>query len=143
VVKRAVVVTIGGAAVVVAGLAGCSFFGSVNSPLGGGKLTIDGKDHDFTRKVRCTTMGSTVQIDAGDRSGATVGATVSAGDNPTVQTVSLGNVDGFDGGYAPGTGTATATKGGNSYKITGTAVGVDKNNQMPVNKSFQIDLTCP
>jgi len=43
------------------------------------------------------------------------------------------------------TGKAQATKDGSSYKITGTASGVDMSNPMggPVNKSFEIDVTCP
>jgi lipoprotein LpqH len=49
-------------------------------------------------------------------------------------------------GYTPGTGqgNATATKDGSKYKISGTATGVDMANPMqPVNKPFEIDVTCP
>jgi lipoprotein LpqH len=44
----------------------------------------------------------------------------------------------------PGAGKATATKDGSKYKISGTATGVDMANPMqPVNKPFEIDVTCP
>ena len=40
--------------------------------------------------------------------------------------------------------TATATKDGSSYTIKGTATGIDTANPMqPVNKPFEIDVTCP
>nr|WP_235677299.1 lipoprotein LpqH [Mycobacterium tuberculosis] len=42
-----------------------------------------------------------------------------------------------------GQGNASATKDGSHYKITGTATGVDMANPMsPVNKSFEIEVTC-
>ena len=41
-------------------------------------------------------------------------------------------------------GEAKATKDGNTYKISGTATGIDMANPMqPVNKPFEIDVTCP
>jgi lipoprotein LpqH len=43
------------------------------------------------------------------------------------------------------TGKAQATKDGSSYKITGTASGVDMSNPMarPVSKPFELDVSCP
>jgi lipoprotein LpqH len=43
---------------------------------------------------------------------------------------------------APGN-TATATKDGNNYKITGTATGTDTANGQQISKPFEIDATCP
>jgi len=63
-----------------------------------------------------------------------------------VQSVGLGNVNGVTLGYQSGTGQgeATAEKAGSSYKIAGTATGVDMANPMqPVNKPFEIEVTCP
>jgi lipoprotein LpqH len=59
--------------------------------------------------------------------------------------VALGNFNGVSLGVGGTTGKAQATKDGNSYKITGTASGVDISNPMagPVNKPFEIDVTCP
>jgi lipoprotein LpqH len=42
---------------------------------------------------------------------------------------------------APGN-SATATKNGDAYKITGTASGVDGSGQQ-VSKDFTVDVTCP
>jgi lipoprotein LpqH len=43
-----------------------------------------------------------------------------------------------------GQGDAKAEKSGNSYKISGTATGIDMANPMqPMNKPFEIDVTCP
>ena len=64
---------------------------------------------------------------------------------PEVKSVGLGNVNGVTLAYAAGAGqgNASATKNGNSYKITGTATGVDMANPaQPVNKPFEIDVTC-
>jgi ipoprotein LpqH len=39
---------------------------------------------------------------------------------------------------------ATAMQNGKTYKITGTAAGVDvANSQQAVTKSFEMDMTCP
>ena len=78
---------------------------------------------------------------------ATAGiAAVLSSDGSTVQSVALGNVNGVTLGYAAagGQGEAKATKDGNNWKITGTATGIDMANPMqPVNKPFEIDVTCP
>ena len=43
-----------------------------------------------------------------------------------------------------GQGEAKAEKDGSTYKISGTATGVDMANPMqPVNKPFEIEVTCP
>ena len=58
----------------------------------------------------------------------------------------LGNVNGVTLGYQNGTGQgdATASKDGNSWKISGTATGINMANPMqPVNKPFEIEVSCP
>jgi len=74
-----------------------------------------------------------------------IAAVVSEGDAPTVTSIGLGNVNGVTLGYAAGAGgEAKAEKDGNTYKITGTATGIDMANPMtPVNKPFEIEVTCP
>ena len=67
-------------------------------------------------------------------------------DASKVTSVGLGNVDGvalaFQEG-APGA-SASATKDGKTYKISGTASGVDMTNPMqPITKPFEIAVTCP
>ena len=75
-----------------------------------------------------------------------IAAVVSEGDAPTVQSVGLGNVNGVVLGYQSGTGQgdAKAEKDGKTYTISGTATGVDMANPLqPVNKPFEIEVSCP
>ena len=162
--KRGFVVAVGGAAIVIAGLSGCSSEKKSEStssssasssaagtasasagPSGGGtKVTIDGQDQNVKGTVVCSAMGGNMNIAIGDA--ATGIAAVLSSDGSTVQSVGLGNVNGVTLGYQSGTGQgeAKATKDGNAYKISGTATGIDMANPMqPVNKPFEIDVTCP
>ncbi|MGV0794675.1 lipoprotein LpqH [Mycolicibacterium sp. XJ1819] len=169
--KHGLLVAIGGAAIVVAGLTGCSSDDSSTSAenespaataettaettaeatataeAGSGetRVTIDGQDQEVTGTVVCSAMGGNMNIAIGDAATG-IAAVVSEGDEPTVTSVGLGNVNGVTLGYQSGTGQgeATAEKDGNSYHITGTATGVDMANPMqPVEKPFEIEVTCP
>lgn len=158
--KRGLTVVVAGAAILVVGLSGCSSKSntsnsgtssagtSVSSGGGGGakstKVVIDGKDQNVTGSVVCTSAAGNVNIAIG---GAATGiaAVLTDGNPPEVKSVGLGNVNGVTLGYTSGTGqgNATATKNGNTYKISGTATGVDMANPMqPVSKPFEIDVTC-
>jgi lipoprotein LpqH len=158
-VKRQLTVAVAGAAILAAGISGCSSNKSSTSGSGGGsstsasvssggaagtKVTIDGKDQNVTGSVVCSNAGGTINIAIG---GAATGiaAVLSDGSPPQVKSVALGNVNGVTLGYTPGAGqgNASATKNGTSYKITGSATGIDMANPMqPVNKPFEIDVTC-
>lgn len=153
--KRGFVVAVGGAAIVVAGLAGCSSekksetSGETSSAAaadGKSTVTIDGKDQTVQGTVVCSTLGENVNIAIGDATTG-VGAVVSAGDSPTVHSVGLGNVNGITLGFQEnaGQGEAKVEKDGNTYKISGTAVGSDLNNptQPPQSKPFEIEVSCP
>lgn len=157
--KRGLTVAVTGAAILAAGISGCSSNKSTTSSSGsssgtsapasatgsaGTKVIIDGKDQNVSGTTVCSTSGGTVNIAIG---GSTTGiaAVLTDANPPQVKSVGLGNVNGVTLGYTPGTGqgNASATKNGNSYKITGTATGVDMANPMqPVNKPFEIDVTC-
>lgn len=157
--KRGLTVAVAGAAILVAGLSGCSSnksttgsgetttaAGTTASPgaASGPKVVIDGKDQNVTGSVVCTTAAGNVNIAIG---GAATGiaAVLTDGNPPEVKSVGLGNVNGVTLGCTSGTGqgNASATKDGSHYKITGTATGVDMANPMsPVNKSFEIEVTC-
>jgi lipoprotein LpqH len=164
-VKRGFVVAVGGAAIVIAGLSGCSSddkksespktsaettsgagtASATAAPSGGGtKVTIDGQDQSVKGTVVCSAMGGNMNIAIGD---AAMGiAAVVSEDGSTVQSVGLGNVNGVTLGYQSGTGQgeAKATKDGSNWKISGTATGIDMANPMqPVNKPFEIAVTCP
>jgi ipoprotein LpqH len=65
-------------------------------------------------------------------------------DASVVHNAGLGTVDGVVMSFAEGVPgeNASATKTGNTYKITGTASGVDGTGQQ-VHKSFEVNVTCP
>jgi lipoprotein LpqH len=171
VVKRGFVVAVGGAAIIIAGLSGCSSSekksesggstatgsatATVSSPGGGiaastgtgtAKVTIDGKDHQVQGSVVCATVANTVSLTIG-QAPTGVSATLTPGDPPTVTALALGNVDGVSLGYTPGVpgGSADATKDGNTYTIKGNATGMDMSNPTAgsVTKAFEVELTCP
>ncbi len=151
--KRGFVVVIGGAAIVVAGLAGCSNNKSSEatqtaaSGTGKAKVTIDGKDQTVQGSIGCVTQGDTVNIAIGDQAGG-LGAVVTTGDSPKVKSVALGTFNGQMLAFQDGTGqgNAEAKKDGKTYKINGNAIsGVDMSNPMagPQTKPFEIEVTCP
>ncbi|BBZ19644.1 lipoprotein LpqH [Mycolicibacterium gadium] len=154
-VKRGFVVAVGSMAILVAGLSGCSSedkksetsgeTSSAASAEGKSTVTIDGNDQAVQGTVVCTSMGGNMNIAIGDAATG-IAAVVSEGDEPTVQSVGLGNVNGVTLGYQSGSGQgeAKAEKDGNTYKISGTATGVDMANPLqPVNKPFEIEVSCP
>ena len=163
--KRGLVVAVVGAAVLAAGLTGCSkddkkstgssasasasasMPGGGNSSAGSGtaKVSIDGKAQDVQGQIGCTTAAGNVVIAIGNASGG-LGVTLTDADPPVVKTVGLGAINGVTLGYTDGVpgGEAKATKDGKTYKISGTATGVDMANPMqPVEKPFEIEVTCP
>ena len=153
-VKRGLVVAVGGAAIVIAGLSGCSSekksetsgeTSSAAAAEGKSTVSIDGQDQNIQGTVFCSTMGENVNIAIGDATTG-IGAVVGTGDSPVVHSVGLGNVNGVTLGFQEnaGQGDAKAEKDGSTYKISGTAVGVDMANPLqPVNKPFEIEVTCP
>jgi ipoprotein LpqH len=152
-VKRGLTVALAGAAIVVAGISGCSSnksstgSSSVSVATPGGtnasKVLIDGKDQNVQGTTVCTTTTGNVTLAVGG-SATGISVVLSDASPPQVKSVALGNVNGVSLGYAQGgQGNASATKDGNTYKITGTATGVDvANPTQPVNKPFEIDVTC-
>ncbi|WP_428339655.1 lipoprotein LpqH [Mycobacterium sp.] len=160
--KRSVTVAAAATAIVVVGLSGCSSdkkssggsSSASNSSSGAtassgsstAKVTIDGKDQNVQGTVACTSAAGTENIAIGGAQTG-IGVVLTDASPPVVKSVGLGNVGGVTLGYTsgvPGAGKAEATKDGSKYKISGTATGVDMANPMqPVNKSFEIDVTCP
>lgn len=161
-VIRAFVVAAGGAAIVVAGVAGCSSDkkaetksestsveatqGNMTASAGAGtaKVSIDGQPKEIEGQVVCATTAGTFSIGVG--AGTSGIAVVMPEDASSVTSVSLGNIDGVALGYSQGVpgGEATATKDGKNYKISGKATGVDTANPMqPMTKPFEIEVSCP
>lgn len=154
--KQSLLVAVGGAAVVIAGLAGCSSdsgssessssnTASATSASSEAKVTIDGQDQNIQGTVACTSMGGNVNIAIGQATTG-IGAVVTEADPPAVQSVGLGNINGVTLGFQQGTGQGNAEveKDDKTYTIKGNATGIDMANPMqPVTKPFEIEVTCP
>jgi ipoprotein LpqH len=161
-VKRGLTVAVAGAAVLVVGLSGCSSNKSSGGGTSGGtstgstsmaaggtagtKVVIDGKDQNVSGgSVVCAKMAGNVHITIGG-TGSGISAVVSDANPPEVKSVVLGTVNGVALGYTSGSGQgkADAKKDGNTYKISGTATGIDAANPTTVvSKPFEIDAVCP
>jgi len=115
---------------------------------GNASVTVDGKPMTLSSsEVVCTESGGKTVIAIGNGAGtAGIGATLSTGDNPEVETVGLGATNGVALGWAKGVpgGDAKVTKNGKTYDITGNVPAVDMSNPTAMNKkSFEIKVTCP
>jgi lipoprotein LpqH len=151
--RPAFLAAVSGAALIAAGLAGCGEDHSQHSPPASAKVVVEGQEQDVPEQVVCTTTDDTVKIALGDeRSPAGIGAVLTTADPPEVDSVGLGIVDGVTLGYGKDMGAPTgvnqssaeATKDGDTYKITGTAMGFDTANPVePVYKGFEMEVTCP
>ena len=149
--KRELTIAIAGAAILAAGIAGCSSNkgstvsggGATASTGGTTKVIIDGKDQNVQGNTLCTKAGGNVSIAVGGNNTG-ISVVLTDANPPGVKAVQLGNVNGVTLQYAQGgQGNASATKDSNTYKVTGTATGVDMANPMqPVNKPFEIDASC-
>jgi lipoprotein LpqH len=153
VVKRGILVAVGGAAVVIAGLSGCSSdksdtsaTGTASSGTGQSKLTVDGQEQTLQGSVTCNSTGGNLQIGFTQNAGG-VGAIVSEGDEPVVRSVGLGNINGVTLAFQEGTGQGNAEveKDDKTYTIKGNATGADMANPMAgiVTKPFEFVVTCP
>ncbi len=156
--KREVLIMAGTAATLATVMVGCSHSdkpthvgNAAVAPAGAShtKVLVDGKDQNVNGQVACTTVAGTVSIAiSGAGSGGTptgIGAVVTDANPPVVKSVALGNVNGVTLAVGGSSGKADATKDGSSYKISGTASGVDMANPMAgqVNKPFELDVSCP
>ena len=141
--KRSVTVAAAGLAIVVVGLSGCSSDKKSSSSASSNGSTAAASSGSSTAKG--TSAAGNVNIAIGGAQTG-IGVVLTDANPPSVKSVGLGNVNGVTLGYTPGTGqgNAKATKDCSTYKISGTATGVDMANPMqPVNKPFEIDVTCP
>lgn len=105
-------------------------------------VTVGGQPQNVGGPVVCSTTNGKFSIAIGEViSGVIVGLEPDAS---VVHNVGLGSVNGAVLSYTEGVpgNSASATKNGNSYRITGTATGVD-NAGRQVSAPFDIDATCP
>ncbi|PXX65504.1 lipoprotein LpqH [Nocardia tenerifensis] len=124
------------------------------APQASGKSTasVDGKAFDAAFTTTCAKQGGTLALALTDAANATYGnlsvsATITGAD--TVQAVGIAGSKGGDGGqpYAIGFGngmpggSATLTKDGNTYKVTGEGVSADLTNPLAGPKTSKFDVT--
>ena len=115
------------------------------APTGGtaaAKVTIDGQPKTVDGAVVCATTDGKFSIAIGDViTGVIVGLDQDAS---KVRGVGLGDVNGVVLNFTDGVpgDTATATKDGNTYTITGNASGSDSTGKQ-VSKPFEVVATCP
>jgi lipoprotein LpqH len=152
--KRALLIAVATGAVAT-GLGGCaksdnassatsSSVTSSSTPAAAGpvRVTIGGQPQNVSGPVVCGTNNGKFSIAVGDMAtGIIVGLEPDAS---VVHDAGLGTVDGVVMSFTEGVPgkSATATKSGNTYKITGTASGTD-NAGAQVHKPFEVNVTCP
>src|ERR1700736_48138 len=156
VVKRGFVVGVAGAAIVVAGLTGCS---SSNKQCAGNtcqsngtasaKLTIDSKDQTVPQRVTCQSSPQGGQIAMGNPQDLNnlMTAQFSATDVQQMALILNGKKLIVQNGNPMG-GSAKMTKDGNKYTFTGKAAEApDPSNPMnamnPTTHDFTLEVTCP
>jgi ipoprotein LpqH len=148
-VKRGLLVAVAGMSIVVAGMTGCSSNKScsggtcVSGGQGSAKVTVDGKDQSVSGKIACGTAAGTVTMTVGDPTSTnSATAQVTTDNPPKVNTVHIGPATSPGLTMGPGVGDATATKDGNTYKISGHLS--DMSNPMaPATKPFDMQISCP
>ena len=130
------------AAVLVAGLAGCS---SQPPALGSetAKVTIDGKDTGNPHAVKCTLTGWAWTIETPDKTKGFT-AVIDTGDTITAKSVDFHDIGGFTGSYwADKIGKAEVSGVGGKYTITGSADGSFTDNPSnAVTTTFRIEASC-
>lgn len=117
--------TVAGAALAIAGIAGCS---SPASGLGStaAQVTINGNDAGGSRPIVCNQTGWSHIIETAGEAGKNSGftAVIATGDEFTLESVEIRDLGGFTGSYwADKIGKATLTGENGAYTISGTAEG--------------------
>ena len=158
--KRGLLVAAAGAAIVVAGLTGCSSgtkqcVGNTCQSTGqaSAKLTIDGKDQTVPQPVTCQQSPQGGQIAMGNPSDINniMSAQFTGTTVEQMQLLLNGKKLAFQQGNPMAGGTATMTKDGNKYNFTGKAaeVGAPPDMSNPMNPTssathdFTLEVTCP
>lgn len=148
------VVMVSGALSAVVWLAGCSSGGGLrhDSPVSnpassaasggqaaGPRVVVDGVARSVENRVECVTAADMTFVNIGSENDA-IAATLAAGDNPTLKSLTLGIIDGHPVMYNSGHGATepTVTKSGQSYKISGTATA-----GLSTPATFELEFTCP
>ena len=124
---------------------GCGLTGPAPAerPAASGKVTVGDKSQQ-TQSVKCTQDQWALSIDTSTGSGHARAYLQIGGAEPVVRTVNLENIDGLNGIAGSDVGSAEASvDGGNTYKITGTAVVSDPSKPGATEKMpFSLEVPC-
>jgi ipoprotein LpqH len=107
------------------------------------KITVDGQPLPVTDPVDCNSKDGKFSIAIGQ---PFIGVIVALEqDASVVHLVGLGDINGLNYNFTEGVPgqSATATKSGNTYHVTGTASGTDNKGKQQATKPFTVDVTCP
>ena len=107
------------------------------------KITVDGQPLPVTDPVDCNSKDGKFSIAIGQ---PFIGVIVALEqDASVVHLVGLGDINGLNYNFTEGVHgqSATATKSGNTYHVTGTASGTDNKGKQQATKPFTVDVTCP
>jgi ipoprotein LpqH len=107
------------------------------------KITFDGQPLPVTDPVDCNSKDGKFSIAIGQ---PFIGVIVALEqDASVVHLVGLGDINGLNYNFTEGVPgqSATATKSGNTYHVTGTASGTDNKGKQQATKPFTVDVTCP
>jgi ipoprotein LpqH len=107
------------------------------------KITVDGQPLPVTDPVDCNSKDGKFSIAIGQ---PFIGVIVALEqDASVVHLVGLGDINGLNYNFTEGVPgqSATATKSGNTYHVTGTASGTDNKGKQQAAKPFTVDVTCP
>ncbi len=130
------------AAVVIAGVAGCS---AAPAALGSttANVSIDGRDTGNPHVIRCSQTGWSWIIETPDK-GKGFSAMIDTGDKITARSVDFRDFGGFTGTFwADNIGEAEATGVGGKYTITGSVDGSYTDNPSnAVTATFRIEADC-
>ena len=150
--KRGLLVAAAGAAIVVAGLTGCSSGTKQSVGQASAKLTIDGKDQTVPQPVACqqTPQGGQIGMGNGQDQNNFMVAQFSPTDVQQMTLFSNGKKLIVQNGNPMG-GSAKMTKDGSKYTFTGKAAEMqgapDPSNPMaemnPPTHDFTLEVTCP
>ena len=147
----AIVVVVG---VIAAGVVGFLLFrdkvtGAIRTGLGSGPpgtVLVDGQPLDIQSGTTCRKSRDTGNIWITVDANQGITAVVIDANPPQLDLAGLGKINGATLGYnqAVSGNTATVTRDGNTFKISGTASGVDMANPLQlIKKQFEITATCP
>lgn len=126
-------------------VSGCGLSGSTPSERSeqSGKISVGDKSQE-TKSVKCTQDQWALSIDASTGEGRARAYLQIGGAQPVVRTVNLENIDGLNGIAGGDVSSAEASvSGGNTYKITGTAVVSDRINPgATTERPFTFEAPC-